>query len=513
MKCSVLVATRNGFKSAESVVTELNEARLELSASGTEMLVVFLGLRPGDSAHDQISAVAERIGLPFVSRGDAGLTFAELIQDGFRGALDAGSDLVVTIDGDGQHDARQIPRLVAFHLEQGCGLAVASRWARGGSSPGAGFVRAIASRVGNVLVKLMTGARGVTDSATSFRSCGNEVAEFLSREKLPSEAHGFFAAMVPVVQAGGFLVSDFPIRFMPRTASGPRISAGDVLEFAASLPMTRRLVRRIRHDMRSNQVLWAQRNPRLRSQANSNGSTFGAIAELELLSESSRFLSWIVEVLEPQIGHSVLEVGAGLGAISIRLAEAGHLVTALEPAGNVFPKLAEKSRGVAGLEVMQCTSGELLEYGVDIGFDSIVYVSVLEHILDDVAELRTACSLVRPGGTVSVFVPAMPSLYGSLDFKSGHYRRYDEALLRQVIRDSGLQPVSIRWMDLLGVVPYFVLYRVLGVSRLDAGTSGLYGSVLVPISRFLESIIGSPPLGKNLVAVGIRPDDSAKEKL
>ena len=512
MKCSVLVASLNSFKSAESVIVELNEARLELAANGTEMLLVFLGLRPGDDAHARISEIAESIGLPFVSRGDAGLTFGELIQDGFRGALDAGADLVVTIDGDGQHDARQIPKLVAFHLEQGCGLAVASRWARGGSSPGTGFARAIASRVGNAVVKLMTGARGVTDSATSFRSCSSDVAEFLSREKLPSGAHGFFAAMVPVVQAGGFLVSDFPIRFMPRSAIGPRISIGDVSEFVTSLPLTRRLVRRIRHDMRSNQVLWAQRNPRLRSQGNANGSTFGAIAELELLSDSSRFLSWIVEVLEPQLGHRVLDVGAGLGAISIRLAEAGHLVTALEPAENVFPKLAEKSRGVAGLEIMQCTSGELLESGVSIEFDSVVYVSVLEHILDDVAELRTACSLVRPGGTVSVFVPAMPALYGSLDFKSGHYRRYDEALLRQVILDSGLQPVSIRWMDLLGVVPYFVLYRLFGVSRLDAGSSGLYDSVLVPVSRFLESIIGSPRFGKNLVAVGIRPDDSAKEQ-
>jgi SAM-dependent methyltransferase len=512
MKCFVLVASMNGFKSAERVVVELNDARLDLAASGIEMRVIFLGLRPGDVVHTQISGIAEPIGLPFISRGDAGLTFAELIQDGFRGALDSGADLVVTIDGDGRHDARQIPALVAFHLEQGCGLVVASRWARGGSSPGAGFAGAIASRVGNVVVKLLTGARGVTDSATSFRSCASEVAEFLSREKLPSGAHGFFAAMVPVVQAGGFLASDFPIRFMPRIASRPRISGGDVREFAASLPLTRRLVRRIRHDMRSNQVLWAQRNPRLRSQGNSNGSTFGAIAELELLSESSRFLSWIVEVLEPQIGHRVLEVGAGLGAISIRLAEAGHLVTALEPADNVFPQLAEKSRGVAGLEVMQCTSGELLESGAGIGFDSIVYVSVLEHILEDVAELRTACSLVRPGGTVSVFVPAMPGLYGSLDFKSGHYRRYDEALLRQVFRDAGLQPVSICWMDLLGVFPYFVLYRLLGVSRLDAGSSGLYDSVLVPISRFLESIIGSPPFGKNLVAVGIRPDESAKDQ-
>ena len=507
----MLVVSANGFKSAERVVVELNGARLNLAASGMDMQVVFLALRPGGVEHSQISVNADRIGLSFISRGEAGLTFAELIQDGFRYAIDSGADLVITIDGDGRHDARQIPALVAFHLEQGCGLAVASRWTRGGSSPGSGFVGAIASRAGNVAVKLLTGARGVTDSATSFRSCTSEVAEFLNHENLPSGPHGFFAAMVPVVQAGGFLVSDFPIRFMPRTASRHRISGGDVREFAASLPSTRRMVRRMRHDMRSNQVLWAQRNPRLRSQDNSQGSTFGAIAELELLSESNRFLSWIIEVLEPQIGHRVLEVGAGLGAIAIRLAEAGHLVTALEPADNVFPQLANNARDVPGLEVLQCTSGELLRSGTETGFDSLVYVSVLEHILDDVAELRTACALLRPGGTVSVFVPAMPGLYGSLDFKSGHYRRYDEELLRQVLLDAGFEPVTTRWMDLLGVFPYFVLYRLLGVSRLDAGSSGLYDSVLVPMSRFLESIIGSPPFGKNLVAVGIRPDASAKD--
>ncbi|CAM8647434.1 hypothetical protein MCETE7_01376 [Acidimicrobiia bacterium] len=106
----------------------------------------------------------------------------------------------------------------------------------------------------------------------------------------------------------------------------------------------------------------------------------------------------------------------------------------------------------------------------------------------------------------------MPGLYGSLDFKSGHYRRYDEELLRQVLLDAGFESVSIRWMDILGVFPYFVLYRLLGVSRLDAGSSGLYDSVVVPLSRFLESMIGSPPFGKNLVAVGIRPGASAKDQ-
>jgi hypothetical protein len=131
-------------------------------------------------------------------------------------------------------------------------------------------------------------------------------------------------------------------------------------------------------------------------------------------------------------------------------------------------------------------------------------VSVLEHILDDVAELQTAAQLVRPGGTVAVFVPAMPSLYGSLDFKSGHYRRYDRDLLESTIRAAGLELEHIAYMDALGIIPYFAMYRLLDVQRLDSGSSALYDRVIVPVSRRLERLLGAPVRGKNLVAVARR---------
>jgi hypothetical protein len=89
----------------------------------------------------------------------------------------------------------------------------------------------------------------------------------------------------------------------------------------------------------------------------------------------------------------------------------------------------------------------------------------------------------------------------------------DPHTTRTITRGSpqGFQPVSICCMDLLGVFPYCVLYRLRGV-RLDAGTSGLYGCVLIMIVGFLESIIGSSPFGKNSVALGIRPDELAMDQ-
>ena len=85
---------------------------------------------------------------------------------------------------------------------------------------------------------------------------------------------------------------------------------------------------------------------------------------------------------------------------------------------------------------------------------------------------------------------------------------------RTITRGSpqGFQPVSFCCMDLLGVLSYVVLYRLVRVSRLDKGSSGLHGCVLIVIGGFLELIIGSSLFGKNSVALGIRPDELAMDQ-
>jgi len=498
----VLLASQHQFASVAPVLAELDEARRALAPSGIDVSATLLG-RPRDPA--AATSFAATLGMPLDWTSPAGDGFGAALLDGFRFAIDAGADVMVSLDADGQHDARQIPDLVRSHLAHGSGLTIGSRWTRGGSSPGTGPTRTLLSRSGNALVKAFTGARGVSDSTTSFRVYGRDVAQLLLDEKLPEETYGFFSAMVAVVQAHGYAVDEVPITFRPRHLGADPLMQHDLREFATSLPTVRRHVRHIRRDMRSNQALWAQRNPRLRAQSADGSSQFGATEELATLSGATNFLTWISDEIEPYLGDAVLEVGAGVGAIATKLATAGHTVLAIEPAENVYPELQRRTAGMHGVTARPVTSQQLLQEGAGSSFDSVVYVSVLEHLRDDVDELRTAARLVRPGGTVALFVPAMPSLYGSLDFKSGHYRRYDRALLSQAIEQAGLDLVKVEYLDLAGVVPYFLMYRLLAVPTLDAGSSKVYDRVIVPISRFLATHAGSPAVGKNLVAVARRP--------
>ena len=487
MRVTVLLASQHRFAAAQPVLAELDEARRALAPSGLEVHELLLGTG--------------------AEHGAAG--FAQALIDGFRAALADGADVIVSLDADGQHDPRQIPTLVRSHLVHGSGLTIGSRWTRGGSSPGTGVLRSAASRLGNATVKAFTGARGVSDSTTSFRVYSPDAVAVLLEESLPHETYGFFSAMVAVVQAHGFAVDEVPITFRPRYSEAGAVGGADLREFVRNLLPIRRRVKAIRREMRSNQALWAQRSPRLRAQAATGESVFGATEELANLADAERFLTWISDELHPHLGHRVLEVGAGVGAIATKLAAAGHDVLAIEPADNVYPELVRRTSGTPGIEVRQVTSQALLAAGGGSEpFGSVVYVSVLEHIRDDVAELRTAASLVAPGGTVVMFVPALPWLYGSLDYKSGHYRRYDRDLLRSVIAQAGLELVESKYMDVAGVVPYFLMYRVLNVQRLHAGSSKVFDSLIVPVSRFLQRRVGSPAVGKNLLAVARRPQHS-----
>ena len=200
----------------------------------------------------------------------------------------------------------------------------------------------------------------------------------------------------------------------------------------------------------------------------------------------------------------MVEVGAGLGSMTRRLAGADwpREVVALEPAVNLFDDLVERTADLANVVALQQTSQQLLAGGAAGTFDSAVYVSVLEHILDDGAELQTAHELLAPGGVLAIFVPAMAALYGSLDFKSGHFRRYDKALLRSVVEQAGFDIVRLHYLEVAGVVPYWVLYRLLNRESLDSGSSKLFDSLIVPASKTIQRAVPNPPLGKNLIAIG-----------
>ncbi len=102
-------------------------------------------------------------------------------------------------------------------------------------------------------------------------------------------------------------------------------------------------------------------------------------------------------------GKRILEVGAGLGLLSIHLKQQGFDVTALEPGSGGFDfnattgKLIRDHTGVQDLPVWDCTA-EALTPDTHGYFDVIFSSNVLEHIPDMDIALKAMLSVLKPNG-------------------------------------------------------------------------------------------------------------------
>lgn len=88
-------------------------------------------------------------------------------------------------------------------------------------------------------------------------------------------------------------------------------------------------------------------------------------------------------------------------------------------------------------------------------FDIVLMLDVLEHLADPVAALRLARSLLAPGGSLVITVPALQALWTSHDDLNHHFRRYSSDSLDHELRGAGLQITSAR---------YF--FHALGIAKL-----------------------------------------------
>lgn len=229
--------------------------------------------------------------------------------------------------------------------------------------------------------------------------------------------------------------------------------------------------------------------------------------DLEAMSFAANYHRWVLDVLAPDLGERLVEVGAGRGDFSALLAARGPRALALvEPSVEMYGALRERfTRDRAAAQTSVRTYHALFrdvadELRRDFQPDSIIYVNVLEHVADDAAELRAVRHALARGGRLHLFVPALPQLYGNFDREVGHFRRYLKRELAEKCRAAGFEVLRASYFDLLGVVPWWVKYRLLGASTLDARSVRLYDRYGVPLARALESLL-SPPVGKNLILV------------
>ena len=133
-----------------------------------------------DASSDETAAVAEAHGAT-VLRLLFNVGIGGAVQTGFRYARDEGYVTAVRLDGDGQHDAAELGKLLAPIRSGEADLVIGSRFVDPGGTYRPPFARRMGIRVFAELVSLLGGQK-VTDTTSGFVALNRRGIELFATE-------------------------------------------------------------------------------------------------------------------------------------------------------------------------------------------------------------------------------------------------------------------------------------------------------------------------------------------
>ena len=146
--------------------------------------------------------------------------------DAFRIGLAEGTALFVEMDADGSHRAQDLGAVV--DAARGCGgLAVGSRYMRGGRIDGWPPHRLLLSRGANVYCRTLLGLR-VRDCTSGFRCYTRDLLSQIGLNEVVSQGYSFQIEMVHRTVKLGYPVIEVPIHFEDRIAGASKVSQGEI---------------------------------------------------------------------------------------------------------------------------------------------------------------------------------------------------------------------------------------------------------------------------------------------
>ena len=162
-----IVPAYNEAEAIEAVIAELRAFDPQL-----EIVVV------DDGSMDGTARRAKKLGVAVVSL-PFNLGIGGAMQTGYQYARDQGFDLAIQVDGDGQHDPREIAQLIEPILTGEADMTVGTRFA-GGSRYRPPFARRVGIQLFARFVSLIVRQR-VTDTTSGFRAVNKKgIALFAS---------------------------------------------------------------------------------------------------------------------------------------------------------------------------------------------------------------------------------------------------------------------------------------------------------------------------------------------
>ena len=204
----VIVPAYNEAQNIGGVIADLKTLDLN-----PDIIVVNDGSRDGTYDAAKATRQALVVNLP------NNLGIGGAVQTGFKWAARNGYRIAVQFDGDGQHLATEIPKLLGALEEQNVSMVIGSRFVEKHSGYRSTFVRRLGIRVFMAVNSLLIG-QTITDNTSGFRAYNRRTIEFLAR---------YYPVDYPEPEAvillgkNGFTIAEVSTRMQERQSGGSSI--------------------------------------------------------------------------------------------------------------------------------------------------------------------------------------------------------------------------------------------------------------------------------------------------
>jgi glycosyltransferase involved in cell wall biosynthesis len=204
----ILVPAYNEEGAIVGVVQEIQS-----SMPGVPVLVI------DDASNDSTAGLARDAGASVMSVPHH-LGLGGCVQAGYKLAHELGFRYVIRVDGDGQHDPRDIPAVFNVLRQSGCQMVIGSRYVNGDGKH-TSFSRGVAIHLFRLVLRPILG-KTVHDPTSGFVGVNREALALFSRS-FPLEYPEIEALVV--LQRKHFTFAEVPARMRPRTTGRSSITA------------------------------------------------------------------------------------------------------------------------------------------------------------------------------------------------------------------------------------------------------------------------------------------------
>jgi len=215
--------------------------------------------------------------------------------------------------------------------------------------------------------------------------------------------------------------------------------------------------------------------------------------ELDHFDSATNFRFYQLSLIRKYLKDNFLEVGAGKGGLASVYKRLLKNITLIEPDKKLFKILKNKFKK----KKIRIEKNSIKN--IKKKFNTIIYFDVLEHIKDDLLEVKSAAKKLKSGGHLIFSVPAYQIFYSDFDRSVGHFKRYNKNDFIQISKKSGLKIEKLIYYDSIGFL-FLSINKIFSLKSTNLKFKISLWNLLIPISKVIDFITLNN-FGKSLLCV------------